>query len=252
MNVRTNRQITIIFLLLAVMALGACGTLEISSESPGSQNEPVALDTTVDQSSLAPVLDQPPATTTIVPAATISTAESVNSDEETGPESPAWLSPPVYYQDEETRISFTYPPGWTMEETANAFVFHNGPISLQIAYRYAGEEFALWTRTGIPAGDIMALDGLVPFLGQMLAKSGLVYEDRLKMVFYGGEPVSIVEAQGLEFAITLDDRETDYLILDISEDTLAEAEAILASVAVDCSPSGQSGELLTYTNPGDG
>lgn len=259
MNAKANRQIAIIFLLLTAMGLSACGILEVSSEATLPQNEPMATDTTIIQPSPTPALEESPTTTATVPIVTVPTVAAptvtaptttpVNLEEEAAPEAPAGSSAAVHYRNEETGISFSYPSHWTMEEATNAFVFHNGSIRLQIAYRRSGEEVALWTRTGIPAGDFVVLDGLISFLGQTLAKSGLVYEDRLKMVFYGGNPVSFVEAEAMEFTITLDDRGTDYLALDIPGDVLAEAEAILASFTVDSNLTDPSGELLTYASP---
>jgi hypothetical protein len=135
-----------------------------------------------------------------------------------------------------------------MEKGDNAFVFSNDSIRLQIVYRRSGEQVALWTRTGLPAGDFVVMDGQVSFLGQTLTNSGLVYLDRLKMVFYGGVPVTTVQAEAMEFTITLEDRGADYLDLDIPSEILAEAEAILTSFAADNNLTEPSEELLTYTN----
>lgn len=254
MNAKVNRQITIFFLLLMVVGLSACGILEVSSEPAESQNEPMVTDTKVIRPSPTAAFEQMPAAMPAVPTVTIATvgvptAAPVNLGEEAVPEAPTGSPAAGHYRNEATGISFSYPVNWTMEEETNVFILRDGSISLRIAYRRAGEQVALWTRTGIPAGDFVVLDGLVSFLGQTLAKSGLVYEDRLKKVFYGGEPVSIVEAEALEFTITLDDRGSDYLVLDIPNDVVAEAEAILASFAVDSNLRDPSGELLTYTNP---
>jgi hypothetical protein len=49
------------------------------------------------------------------------------------------------------------------------------------------------------------------------------------MVFYGGQPVSTVESKGMEFVILLEARTGDYLSVDIPDDILEDAEAILAS-----------------------
>jgi hypothetical protein len=228
MHTNVNKPMTIACLLLMVLVLSACEILETSPEPAGLQSESGATATTITPPSPTPVIETATATTTLIPPT---------------------AAAPIYYRHEQTGISFSHPAHWTLEATANSFVLRNGTIWLRIAYRRAGEQVALWTRTGLPAGDFVVLNDPVSFLGQTLARSGLVYEERLKMVFYGGEPASIVAAEAMEFTIMLEDRGTDYLVLDIPGELLAEAEAILASFAMDSNRTDPTTELLTYTNP---
>jgi hypothetical protein len=253
MNTKANGRIMITFLLLMVFGLCACGTLDISSEPTVARNEPVATATAVEQPSSTPVLEEAATTTVTVPTVTVATVAAptgapVNLEEEVVPETPVGFPTPVYYRNEETGISFSYPDDWTMEEEANVIVLRYGSISLRIAYRGVGEQVTLWTRTGIPAGDAVVLDSPVSFLGQTLSKNGLVYEDKLKAVFYGGRPVCIVKSDRMDFNITLEDLGSDYLALDIPNDVLHEVESILASFEVVSTEDGPPNELSTYVN----
>ncbi len=84
----------------------------------------------------------------------------------------------------------------------------------------------------MPGGDVVAKEGLVPFLGESLSQHGLFYEDGLKLVSYGGAPGTIVQSGAMESTIILDDPTSDYQTLNIPEEVLVEAEIILASFAV--------------------
>jgi hypothetical protein len=239
MKAKTYKQVVFSILMIAILILSACGTIQVESEPGVAVIEPAATLTETP-------LPTPTQVAEVVEAAATTEETTVSSVEAEATAEPLTT---IEYSNEENGISFNYPTNWAMEEEANVLILRNGSIMLRIAYRRAGEQVALWTRTGIPAGDFTPLDDPVSFLGQTLAKGGLVYEDRLKMVFYGGPPVSIVETKAMEFNITLDDQESDYLTLDIPNDVVAEAEAILASFEVESTQGGSPGELLTYENP---
>jgi hypothetical protein len=253
MSDNVNNQTSFAFLLIVVLVLSACGLLPIEVEPVPTQVEPAASATQIVQP--PPTQIEPAATNTqnipstpaqAIEATDIAATEPTNTVVvvETTAEPPAQID----YSNEGTGISFSYPSHWTMEEAENAYVFRNGPIMLRIVYRSVGEQVSLWTATGIPAGDLVVLDGPVSFLGQALSKNGLVYENKLKMVFYGGRPVCIVKSDMMDFSITLEDRESDYLALNLTDEVLVEAESILASFEVSSTGNGPSSELSTYTN----
>ncbi len=154
----------------------------------------------------------------------------------------------VGYSNNETGISFSYPTSWAMEEEANAFVFRNGPVVLRVGYRMPGDTADIWGRTGMGGTDVVALEGTAQFLDQILARYGVNYEDLLIAVTYGGEPGAVVQSGAMEFTIVLDDPDTDYQTLTITDEIMAEAEMILASFEVGLNQAGPFGELLSYTN----
>lgn len=256
MGDKINKQISFTFLLIVGSFLSACDILPIEVEPVASQVEPAA----------ATAQFNPPTVTQVEPvvvgtqnkSSTPTQSQSIETTDiaaiepsETEVAIEATAGPPaqIGYSNEQTGISFSYPSHWMMEERENAFTFRNGPVMLQITYRNVGEQVTLWTRTGIPAGDIVFLESPVSFLGQALSKNGLVYENNLKMVFYGGRPVCIVKADAMEFNITLEDQESDYLALNLTDEDLVEAESILTSFEIPSTEDSPSSELLAYINP---
>jgi hypothetical protein len=254
MNDNVNKQMGLAFLLIVVLFLSACGILPIDEEPVPTRVEPAP--TVAQNTKPAPTQSDPVAATTqdipstptqAIEATDIVVAKPTNTvaavEATTGPPTP------IDYINEETGISFSYPDYWTMEEEANVIVLRNGSISLRIVYRGVNEQVTLWTRTGIPAGDVVVLDSPVSFLGQALSKNGLVYENKLKAVFFGGGPACIVKSDTMDFNITLEDQGSVYLTLDIPDDVLDEAASILTSFDVTSTEDGPPNELLTYVNP---
>jgi hypothetical protein len=153
----------------------------------------------------------------------------------------------VGYSNSETGISFNYPTSWAMEEEANAFIFRQGSIKLRVGYRMPGQSFSPG-RTGMGGNGVGALEGTAQFLGQSLARYGVYYDDLLIIVVYGGEPGAIVQSGAMEFTIVLDDPDTDYQTLTLTDEIMAEAEMILASFEVGSSQGGPIAGLNTYIN----
>lgn len=231
MNKRSSQRSGLALLVLVVLTLAACDLLPAGALPTAPPTEPAPLPKVTQ-----PAPTQTPealSTTSVSVAATLVAPTPVNLPEEVAPDptapATAGLQPPVDHKDEATGISFTLPPGWTVKEEPNAYIFRIGTVTLLVTYRSIGEQTDIWRRTGIPAGDVVLLDGPVPFLGQQLTRNALIYEDNLKMVFYGGPPASIVESETMDFVIILEDRESDYLTINIPDEVLAGAEAILAS-----------------------
>jgi putative hemolysin len=132
-------------------------------------------------------------------------------------------------------FTFRYPASWTLEEVpaedtpgegglhGNSVQLHQGSLMLYIGYRWATEDVLLGG-TGLPAGDLESR-GTVTFLGTELEKTVLVYEGKVKGMYYG-----VTEVGDLVFAIRLDDFSLiDYGDVDIPDATQIEVNEILGS-----------------------
>ncbi len=84
------------------------------------------------------------------------------------------------------RFIFAVPPGWTVSQLGANFVQISAPftpdIKVTIGVRWADED-AMIQRTGVPEGDLVQA-GMVPFWGDEISKSILVYQGRDKAVLY--------------------------------------------------------------------
>lgn len=238
MNAKVNKRIVFAISMVMLLVLSACGTLQIDTEPATLVIEPEQTATQIIQPNPTQAIDEADAATT-EPVASEVVVEATTEP-----------LAPVGYSSDENGISFSYPTGWAMEEEANAFVFRNGPIMLRVGYRMPGDTVDIWGRSGMPGGDVVLMEGTVPFLGQSLAQYRLFYEgDLLILISFGGEPGAIVQSGAMEFAIILDNPETDYQTLGIPEEVLIEAEMILASFEVGSTQAGPFGEIQTYMNP---
>jgi len=235
MNTRVMNRVTFAITVLLVSLVSACGTLEIESEPAAPRTEPIATATEIAEPTAA--LEEMVATTS---EPTTITVEAEAADEPLAT---------VGYSSEETGISFNYPTGWSMEEKANAFVFRNESVVLRVGYRMPGDLADLFGRTGMGGTGISALEGTAQFLGQELARYGVFYDDLLTAVLYGGPPGTKVQSGAMEFTIVLDDPDTDYQTLTITDEFVTEAEMILASLSVGSTQGGPFGDLLSHTNP---
>ena len=239
MNARVMNRVTFAIAVLSVFLVTACGTLQIESESAAPRIEPAA--TATDSAEPTAALEE-------VAAAT-SEPKAIEVEAETADESVELVG----YSSEETGISFSFPTRWAMEEEANAFVFHNGTVQLRVGYRMPGDTTDHGDRTGMGGTDVVVMEGTVPFLGQLLAKHGVWYfDDALIVVIYGGPPGTKVQSGDMEFTIILEDPDTDYQTLTLTDEIQAEAEMILASFAVGSNQGGPFGDMLSYTNPEHG
>ncbi len=113
-----------------------------------------------------------------------------------------WLT----YTNTEYGFSFKYPPDWYLHPEVpasdqgelplmNFISLSKGDLLLQIGYKYASEEGVMGT--GVGAGDLIPQDPTY-FLGQQIEKDWLVYNERLKNIFYHMTTVG-----DLTFAFTL-------------------------------------------------
>jgi len=119
-------------------------------------------------------------------------------------------------------FAFRYPATWMLEEGANLVKLSQGTLRLTIAFRRQDEDVPPpWS--GMPAGDFEGR-GAVPFLGQKIEKTSLVYEGQVKLLTYDAKVGDLL------FSIRLEDLVTaDYAAIDIPETAQSEVDGIVAS-----------------------
>ena len=125
-------------------------------------------------------------------------------------------------------FAFEYPENWKLTEDGNGVVLKKGPNRIGIRFLRKGEDAGRFSDfTGIPAGELIYSDK-IDFMGRVIPTEVLVFEKKPKIVFYGG--TGRIEIDELVFSITLDDSETyDYEDVNLSEEVMAEAKAIVES-----------------------
>ena len=194
----TSNYLYIILLSLILIVIGApgCNTIEAGTAAgkPGSSN-PLATETQV-----------------------------VNKAE-TGAETTP-MPDNLTYVNNVYGFEFEYPGTWTLSEENHGVLLLKGRNRLGIRQRWVDEEISP-NRTGIPAGELVYGDK-IQFMGKVIPAEFLQFECKNKIVFYGG--TGDIEIDDLMFSITLEDRETyDYREIDLSEEVLDEAKAIVKS-----------------------
>ncbi|MEJ2748694.1 MAG: hypothetical protein P8183_12435 [Anaerolineae bacterium] len=130
------------------------------------------------------------------------------------------------YTNETYGFTFDYPETWTLSEQDHGVVLQNGPNRLGINFRRANEQIDQFGRTGIGAGDFVYA-GKVNFLNQIVPAEALLFENKPKAVFYGES--GRVKIGDRVFLIALEDLESDYAAVDLSDEIIAEANLILES-----------------------
>jgi hypothetical protein len=123
-------------------------------------------------------------------------------------------------------FAFDYPETWTLTEQDHGVVLQKGTNRLGINFRWADEQIDQWGRTGMGAGDLIYA-GKINFMNQVIPAEALRYEKETKAVFYGES--GMVEDGDLVFIIALEDLETDYTDVDLSEEIISRAGTILES-----------------------
>jgi hypothetical protein len=112
-----------------------------------------------------------------------------------------------------------------LTEEDHSIILANGPVTLMIFYRWLSEQDVLF-RTGMGAGDINYI-GNFNFMGQNIPIQALVFEGNTKEVFFSD--TGSIEVGNLAFMINLEDLETDYSNVQLSDEIINEAVAILGS-----------------------
>jgi hypothetical protein len=110
------------------------------------------------------------------------------------------------------------------------FIQLNAPAPSQarftIGVRWADEDVQI-QRTGVPEGDLVQA-GTIPFWGDVISKSILVYEGRDKAVLYNNG--TEVRAWDKVFTLGLGDSRMDYASVDLTR-FIETADAIVSSIA---------------------
>jgi hypothetical protein len=127
------------------------------------------------------------------------------------------------YTNETYGFRFEYPQSWSLSEQDQGVKLERGTNRLTINFRWMDEEVPPF-RTGMGAGDLVYADK-IDFLDQVIPAQLLLYEKKSKAVFYGIS--SEIPAAGLLFTIMLEDLDTDYLEVNISDEVIDEADMIL-------------------------
>ena len=142
----------------------------------------------------------------------------------------------VDYTNAEYGFSFRYPPDWTLAEVtdpAHTMKDHSVVLSapdavLEIGFKRASEDMPI-TRTGVGAGDFFTR-GMVPFLGEQVARQVLVFKGKDMAVLY--DSAGEVWRNDLVFTLGLDyvGDFADETVL--REDVQAMADMVVASFQV--------------------
>ncbi len=152
----------------------------------------------------------------------------------------------ITYSNKIYGFEFEYPDTWILTEEADGIVLKKGTDRLMINFNWADERIDI--PSGLPAGDLIYADK-IHFMGRVIPVELLLFEEKPKIVFYGG--TGIIEINDLGFWIVLEDQDPSYENVDLSEEIMAEAKLIVESftqigkIALKNS-SQRSGELQAY------
>lgn len=139
-------------------------------------------------------------------------------------------SPQLTYANEAYGFRFTYPAHWMLTEEPHFIELSQGDVKFIIGYRRSDENVILGPG-GVGAGDL-ELAGVVNFAGQEVERVALVYEGKVKAVYYG-YPGQYLPAGELEFFLNLTDlSRDDYSEVELTADLQAEVDAVVASFSL--------------------
>lgn len=131
------------------------------------------------------------------------------------------------YTNVEYGFAFEYPTTWTLAEQDHAAILTQGSSRLTLNFRWVTENIdPTLGRTGMAAGTPI-YSGKVAFLGMALPINVVELDNLRKYVIYGD--TGSTEVGDLAFGIVLEDLQTDYMELNLPEQTISEANAILES-----------------------
>jgi hypothetical protein len=138
-------------------------------------------------------------------------------------------------------FSFHYPTDWTLTEvavdetdprgpSAPGITLQRGDLTLSIYYTYADEQIRI--PAGAPAGDLVYA-GKVRFGGEVIPRQHLVYENKVKAVYYGGGPAAANRVSGLIFGVSLHDTsQQPYEQVEIPERVITTTDRIIESFEI--------------------
>lgn len=140
-------------------------------------------------------------------------------------------------------VGFTllYPVHWQVEETNDdgstglgiasrytTFTSPNG-YKLTVGVRRVGEDIRISGRTGTGAGDIVVGESM-PIAGTTTQTQHLVYQDKIKILFYYPQGQSFVTINGHEVYADLGSTKEDYASYDLQDEGLQIAYNILKTL----------------------
>ncbi|MGD2157429.1 MAG: NBR1-Ig-like domain-containing protein [Anaerolineales bacterium] len=231
-----KRLLPLAIIVLVSIALGACDLLP-TQETATQLPDQDLLATAAAQTVAAELTAQPTATSaTSTPtlAVVTDTPELVSpSPEPTETQIPT----PVSYTNEEYGFSFDHLSSWDVQGVPHSLQLSKGELNLIVGYRFPEESVSI-TGTGTPAGDFETR-GQISFLGREIDRVALVYESKVKALYYDGanEEITVFDAEQtpqLVFSISLqvEDVEVNFEDVDIPEAAQSEVDAILESFSV--------------------
>jgi hypothetical protein len=130
------------------------------------------------------------------------------------------------YTNETYGFTFDYPEIWTLTEEDHGVLLQKGTNHLIIRFRWIYEDVPEFGPSGLPAGDLLYKE-VIRFFDQVIPAEALSYECKTKMVLYG--ETGYVEVKNLLFLIMLEDSPSKFNSVDIAEEIINEAKAVLES-----------------------
>jgi len=128
------------------------------------------------------------------------------------------------------RFVFAVPPGWTVSQLGANFIQLSAPftpdIKVTIGVRWADEDVRI-QRTGVPEGDLVQA-GMIPFWGDEISKSILVFGGKDKAVLYNNGTEFRVGGNRV-FTLGLGDFGLDYAAVDLTN-FIETADAMVGSI----------------------
>ena len=122
-------------------------------------------------------------------------------------------------------FKFDYPKTWTLSEIDHGVALMQNSNHLTINFRWENEDVAPF-RTGMAAGTPIYSDK-ISFMGQVVPVYIVELDHQAKYVLYSEE--GAINVDDLVFTPVLEDLETDYMTLNLPETIIAESSLILGS-----------------------
>ena len=191
-NISTKLYVLLSLLILVMMGLVGCGTLEVGALP--------------------------------VDAASGYAEEAPGTGIQIGIE-PTPIPETLTYTNNFYGFKFDYPKTWALSEIDHGVALTQGSNRLTINFRWENEVVAPF-RTGMAAGTPIYSDK-ISFMGQVVPVYIVELDHQAKYVLYSEE--GAIKVEDLVFTPVLEDLETDYMTLDLPETIIAESSLILGS-----------------------
>ena len=132
------------------------------------------------------------------------------------------------YTHPEIGFTFEYPGDWMLEEAPHYVFLRKGPFRLMIAFRRPEESHQIQP-TGLPSGELIEA-GSLQFLNQVINRTMLVSEERVKEVLYNG--AREIQFKDIAFVVMLDAGQNEYAVIDIPQGVQEIADQVLVSFSM--------------------